>query len=160
MLRLARARRRRNYSPLVAHRFTDVLGFERNTRDSENAGSSARRIRPAYGWPTYTANLCPLCGRAEFASLGEDFGEPIRKSIEAPSRRAIWQGPPEHLDGMLSEEQRVDDAVQTGAGRNCRCFRLWGYMSRFRLGQMVLALQIIQCNIDIPHRHLWIGMTE
>jgi hypothetical protein len=35
---------------------------------------------------------------------------------------------------MLSEEQRVDDAVQPGAGRNCRRFRLWGYVSRFRPG--------------------------
>ena len=61
---------------------------------------------------------------------------------------------------MLSEEQRVDDAVQTGAGRNCRRFRLWGYMSRFRAGQMVLAVQIIRRDVDIPHRHLWIGMTS
>jgi hypothetical protein len=49
-----------------------------------------RSLGPVYEWPTYTANLCPLCGRAEFASLGEDFGEPIRKSIEALSRRAVW----------------------------------------------------------------------
>jgi len=84
--------------------------------------SSQSRTRSAQaallGSATYTANLCPLCGRAEFANLGQDFGEPIRKSIEAASRRAIWQGPTEHLDGMLSEEERVDDAVQTGAGRN------------------------------------------
>ena len=46
--------------------------------------------RPFSGLPTYTANLCPLCGRAEFASLGEDFGEPIRKAVEGLSRRAIW----------------------------------------------------------------------
>ena len=38
---------------------------------------------------TYTANLCPLWGRAEFASLGEDFGEPIRNAVEAAPRRAI-----------------------------------------------------------------------
>ena len=67
-----------------------------------------RRQRPIYGTPTYTANLCPLCGGAEFASLGEDFGEAIRKSIEAASRRGIRQGPTEHLDGMLSEKQRVN----------------------------------------------------
>ena len=112
------------------------------------------------GMPTYTANLCPLCGRVEFAGLGEDFGEPIRKSIEAASRRASRQGPTKHLDGMLSEEQRVDDAVQTGARRNCRRFRLWGNMSRFQACQMVLALQIIRRDVDIPHRHLWIGMAE
>jgi hypothetical protein len=33
-------------------------------------------------------------------------------------------------------------------------------MSRFRAGQMVLALQIIRRDVDIPHRHLWIGMAE
>jgi len=41
-------------------------------------------------WWTYTANLCPLCGGGEFASLGEDFGEPIRNAVEAAPRRAIW----------------------------------------------------------------------
>ena len=110
---------------------------------------------------TYTANLCPLWGQAEFANLGEDFDKPIGKSIEATtSRRAIRQGPTEHLDGMLSEEQRVDDAVQAGAGRKCWRFRLWNYMSRFLAGQMVLALQIIRRDVDVPHRHLWIGMAE
>ena len=75
--------------------------------------------------PTYTANLCQLCGGAEFANLREDFGKAIRKSIEAASRRVIREGSTEHLDGMLSEEQRVDDAVQAGAGRQCWRFRLW-----------------------------------
>jgi hypothetical protein len=75
--------------------------------------------------PTYAANLCPLYDGADFANLGEDIGEAIGEAVEAASRRGIWQGSAEHLDGMLSEEQRVDDAVQTGAGRNCWCFRLW-----------------------------------
>jgi hypothetical protein len=48
------------------------------------------RADPFSEWPTYTANLCPLCGGTEFASLGEDFGEPIRKAVEAAPRRAIW----------------------------------------------------------------------
>ena len=112
------------------------------------------------GMPTYTANLCPLCGRVEFAGLGEDFGEPIRKSIEAFSRRAIRQRATEHLDGMLSEEQSVNDAVQTSAGRNRWRFRLWGHMTGLRAGQMVLALQIVRGDVDIPHGHLWIGMAE
>jgi hypothetical protein len=55
---------------------------------SPNMG--ARRAYHMYVSATYTANLCPLCGRAESASLGEDFGEAIRKSIEAASRRVIW----------------------------------------------------------------------
>ena len=80
---------------------------------------------PFYDKPVYTANLCPLSGEAEFANLEEDFGEAIRKPIEAASRRAIRQGPTEHLDGVLSEEQRVDDAVKAGTGRNCWRLRLW-----------------------------------
>jgi hypothetical protein len=52
---------------------------------------SGPNVKGAFSeWPTYTANLCPLCRRAEFASLSEDFGEPIRKAVEAASRRAIW----------------------------------------------------------------------
>ena len=90
---------------------------------------------PLPGMPTYTANLCPSCGRFEFASSGEDFGEAIRKSIEAASRRAIGQGPTEHLDGMLSEEQSVNDTIQTSAGRNGWRFWLWGQMTRLRAGQ-------------------------
>ncbi|MDR3700662.1 MAG: hypothetical protein P4L56_13545, partial [Candidatus Sulfopaludibacter sp.] len=46
---------------------------------------------------TYPANLCPLFGWAELAGFCEDFGEPIRKSIEALSRRAVRQGSTEHL---------------------------------------------------------------
>jgi hypothetical protein len=69
-------------------------------------------IRALYKWRVYTANLCPLSGEAEFAKLGEDFGEAIGESIEAASRGAIRQGSTEHLDGVLSEEERVDDAVR------------------------------------------------
>src|SRR5215469_16901361 len=67
----------------------------RPRRDAEFEPSK----RPLSGMPTYTANLCPLCGRVEFASLGEDFGKAIRKSIEAASRRAVRQGTTENLDG-------------------------------------------------------------
>ena len=61
---------------------------------------------------------------------------------------------------MLREEQRVNDAVQSDAGRTCRRFRLWDEMARFRTGQVVLTLQIIRRDVDVPHRHLWIGMAE
>ena len=57
------------------------------------------------GMATYTANLCPLFGRAEFADFREDFGQPIGEPVEATSRRAVRQGSPEHLDCVLSEEQ-------------------------------------------------------
>jgi hypothetical protein len=81
--------------------------------------------------------------RVEFAGFGEDFGQPIGKSIEAASRRAIRQGSPEHLDCVLSEEQRVNNTVQAERAARCWRFRLWGQMPRVRAGQMVLALQII-----------------
>ena len=88
------------------------------------------------------------------------FGQSVRELVETMLRSAVRQGTPEHLDGMLSEEQRVDETVLAGAGRNCWRFGLWNQMSRFLAGQMVLALQIIRRDVDIPHRHLWIGMAE
>ena len=63
----------------------------------------------------YTANLCPLCGGFEFPGFREDFGESIRELVETILRRAVGQRAAEHLDGMLSEQQRVDDTVQTTA---------------------------------------------
>ena len=110
--------------------------------------------------PTYPANLCPLCGEAEFAGLREDFGQPVRKPFEAASRRAIRQRPSKHLHRVLGEEQGVNDTPKAGAGRNCWRFGLWNQMSGLRAGQMELALQIIQSDVDVPHRHLRIGMAE
>ena len=52
----------------------------------------------------YPANLCPLSCGVEFAGLGEDFGQAVGEPIEAASRRAVRQGSPEHLDGVLSEQ--------------------------------------------------------
>jgi hypothetical protein len=52
----------------------------------------------------YPANLCPLSGGVEFASLGEDFGQSVGEPIKAASGRAVWQGSSEHLDGVLSEK--------------------------------------------------------
>jgi hypothetical protein len=109
---------------------------------------------------TYLANLCPLSGRAEFAGFGEDLDQPIRESIEAASRRAVRQGSAEHFDCVLSKEQRVNNAIQAGAGRNRWCFRVRGQMARLRAGQMELALQVIRSNLDVPHRHFWTGVAE
>ena len=58
------------------------------------------------------------------------------------SRRAVRQRAAEHLDGMLSEQQRIDDTVQTGARRDDRRFRLRRQMPGLRAGQMKLPLQI------------------
>jgi hypothetical protein len=67
-------------------------------------GELGHSIHQFLGYLTYPANLCPLCGRMEFAGLCEDLGEPIGKAVEAVSRRAVRQGSAEHLDRMLSKE--------------------------------------------------------
>ena len=71
----------------------------------------ARADKHIDGLATYPANLCPLFGRAEFAGFREDLGQSIGESVEAASRRAVGQGSTEHLDCVLSEEQRVNNAV-------------------------------------------------
>ena len=90
-------------------------------------GENRREYPPRiYGWMktgpagrfellTYPANLCPLFGWAELAGFGEDFGQPIGKAVEAASRRAVRQGSTEHLDCVLREEQRVNNAVYASA---------------------------------------------
>ena len=63
----------------------------------------------------YTANLCPLCVGLKLAGFCEDFGEPIGELIEAMLVSAARQRAAEHFDGMLSEQQRINDTVQTAA---------------------------------------------
>ena len=109
---------------------------------------------------TYTANLCPLFGRAEFAGFGEDLGQPVGEPVETASRRALRQGSAEHLDCVLREEQRFNYALQASAGRNGWGFRVWGQMPRLRAGETELALQIIRSNLDVAHGHPWIGVAE
>jgi hypothetical protein len=112
------------------------------------------------GLATYPANLCPLFWWAELSDFGENLGQPIRKPIEAASRRTVWQRPSEHFHCMLSEEEGVNDTVQADTRRDRRCFWLWGQVSRFRVCQVELALQIMRSDLDVPHRHLRIGMAE
>src|SRR5579863_7001132 len=99
--------------------------------------------------PTYPANLCPLFGWAEFAGRREDLGQPIGEPVEATSRRAVREGSTEHLDCMLGEEQRFNNAVQASAGRNGWGFRVWGQMPRLRAGETELGMQIIRSNLDV-----------
>jgi hypothetical protein len=96
----------------------------------------------------YTANLCPLSGWVEFAGFCEDFGEPIGELIEAMLRRAVRQRTPKHLDGVLSEQQRIDDTIQPDALRGVRGFRLRRQMPGLGSGQMKLPLQIGSNNVD------------
>ena len=108
----------------------------------------------------YTANLCPLCVGLELAGFREDFGESIGELIEAMLRSAVRQRATKHLDGMLSEQQRIDDTVQTTARRNVRGFGLRREVPGLRSGQMKLSLQIGSNDIDIAHRHLGIDVPE
>jgi hypothetical protein len=102
----------------------------------------------------YTANLCPLSGWFELPGFPNDFGQSVREVVEAMLRRAVRQRTPEHLDGMLSEQQRIDDTIQSAARREGRCFRLRREMPGLRSGQMKLSLQIASSNVDVAHRHL------
>jgi hypothetical protein len=49
--------------------------------------------------------------------LREDLGESIDDLIEALLRSAVRQRTPEDPDGMLSEQQRIDDTVQAARVR-------------------------------------------
>ena len=108
----------------------------------------------------YTANLCPLSVWVELPCFREDFSESIGELIEAMLRSAVRQRAAEHLDGMLSEQERIDDTVQTAARREARGFRLRREMPGLRSGQMKLPLQIAANNIDVADRHLGIDMPE
>src|SRR5207244_1402338 len=99
-------------------------------------------------------------GRVEFAGCGEDFGESIGELVETMLRSAVRQRTTEHLDGMLSEQQRIDDTVQAAARREARGFRSRREMPRLRSGQMKLPLQIASSNVNVAHRHLGIDVPE
>src|SRR3954470_24492723 len=101
----------------------------------------------------YVANLCPLSGWIEFARFDEDFGEPIGELIETMFGSAVRQRTTEHLDGMLGEQQRIDDTVQTAAWREAGGFRLRREMAGLGSGQVKLPLQIGSGDVDIAHRH-------
>src|SRR5437868_10585763 len=112
------------------------------------------------GKSPYAANLCPLSGRVEFAGFCEDFGESIGELIQAMLRSLIRQRATEHLDSMLSEQQRIDYTVQATTRRGVRGFRLRCEMPGLRSGQMKLPLQIGSNNVDVAHRHLGIEVPE
>jgi len=92
------------------------------------------------GLSPYAANLCPLSGRVEFAGFGKNFGESVRELVETVLWSAVRQRATEHLDGMLSEQQRIDYTVQTAARRGVRGFRLRCQMPGLRSCTMELPL--------------------
>ena len=108
----------------------------------------------------YTANLCPLTGGIELAGFREYLGESIGELIETMFGSAVGQRATEHLDGMLGEQERIDDTVQTAAWRGTRRFRLRREMPRLRPGQVKLPLQIGSNNVDVVHRHLGIDVPQ
>src|ERR1700733_12804935 len=108
----------------------------------------------------YPANLCSLSCGAEFAGFGKDLGQPIGELIEAMSERAVRERATEHLDNVLGEEKRIDDAFQTGARRNSWRLRLRCQMPGVRAGQVELTLQVIAGDQDVLHRHLRLDMAE
>ncbi len=73
---------------------------------------------------------------------------------------ALRQRTTEHLDGILSEQQRVDDTVETGAQREARGFRLWCEMPGLRSGQMKLPLQIGSSDVDVAYGHFGIDVSQ
>jgi hypothetical protein len=50
--------------------------------------------------------------------------------------RAVRQRAPEHLDGMLSEQQGINDTVETTTRREVRGFRSGRQMPGLRSGQI------------------------
>jgi hypothetical protein len=108
----------------------------------------------------YPANLCPLSSVVEFASLGEDFGQSVGESIKAAAGRAVWQGTAEHLDGVLSEQEGIGNAIQACTRRHRWRFRLWHQMPGPRAGQEELTLQIVACDLDVLHAHLGLNVAE
>jgi hypothetical protein len=149
--RVAGGLAKRTASRAFCRRLRSHCGSEVCFRD---ARGSTRRLE------TYPANLCPLFGWAELAGFGEDFGQPIGKAVETASRRAVRQGSTEHLDCVLREEQRVNNAVYASAWRDDRRLRVWGQMPRVRAGHLEFVLQIVRGNLDVPHGHSWIRVAE
>ena len=72
----------------------------------------------------------------------------------------VRQRATEHFDGMLSEQQRIDDTVQTAAWRGVRGFGLRRQMPGLGSSQMELPLQIGSGDVDVAHRHLGIEVPE
>src|ERR1035437_802513 len=109
---------------------------------------------------TYPANLCLFSWWIEFAGFREDFGKTVGESVQTAAGSAIGQVAPVHLHYVLSGKQGVHYSAQAGVGRGDLCLRLRCEMARLRAGQMKLALQISQGDVEIQHSHLGRGVTE
>ena len=108
----------------------------------------------------YPANLCPLSGVVEFVDFGEDLGQPIGELIETMAGWAVRQRATEHLDSVLSEEERIYNTFQTCARGNDWRFRLWNQVAGLRAGQVELTLQVIADDQNVLHGHLRLDVAE
>src|SRR5205807_4882074 len=111
---------------------------------------------PPLGSRALPANLCLGSTGAEALGLGDDFCESVREPVEADARGAIWQRAAEHLQDMLSTEQRIDDAAEVNSKRSHRSLGLGRQMPRLRTRQLELPLEISQGHVQVAHGHVWI----
>jgi len=75
------------------------------------------------------------------------------------SRSSVRQRPAEHLEHVLSREQRIDHAIEASSGSE-RCLRLRSKMPGFRTSQLEFPLEIGQRDIEIAHRHFGRSVAE
>jgi hypothetical protein len=62
----------------------------------------------------FCAYIVPIQqGGAE--NFAEDLGEAVGEPVEASARRAVGQRATEHLQHMLSREQRIDDSIEASS---------------------------------------------
>ena len=90
--------------PSTAKRSRPRVDRRRLVRSSDAASVDSPSGAALSEWRVYPANLCPLSSGVEFARLGEDFGQSVGEPIKAVPGRAVWQGSPEHFNGVLSEQ--------------------------------------------------------
>jgi hypothetical protein len=96
-----------------------------------------------------TGHLCPFSGCRELARFAQDFGKAVGEAVEATARRSICQRTAEHLEHMLSSEQRIDHPAESSSQGGERCLRLRSEMPRFGTSQLEFPLQIGQCHVEI-----------
>ena len=101
----------------------------------------------------------PLCG-FEFAYLGEDLCEPVGEPVKALAVVVVWERAAEHLQRVLGGEEGIDEAVEPGAELWRRGLWLWRQMPGFGAGQLELAFEIGEGDIDVAHGHLGVDVAE
>ena len=66
--------------------------------------------------PCYPANRCPFSFSVrKFSYLGEDLDEAFGEPEKPITSTTVWERAAEHLHDMLSDEQGVDEAIESCA---------------------------------------------